>query len=301
MPMPVGPCNLLLKVNTMKRQDFRLSHRMRVRWVEVDMQQIVFNGHYLMYFDTAVTEYWRQLAMPYAATMHQLGGDLYVKKASVEYHASAEMDDFLDVCLRCEHVGNSSMRFVGAIFRGDTLLITSELVYVYADPAIKKSLSVPPALRSLLEAFEKGEDMVELKVGPWSDLQALASPLRTEVFVQEQGVPADMEWDSRDAAAVHAVVINRMDMVLATGRLMQTAPGQSRIGRMAVKKQMRGSDLGTRVLRGLIEVARRRGDTQVHLHAQCSAQGFYQRQGFQPQGEVFEEAGIAHIEMALTL
>ena len=54
----------------MKRQDFRLSHRMRVRWVEVDMQKIVFNGHYLMYFDTAVTEYWRQLAMPYAETMH---------------------------------------------------------------------------------------------------------------------------------------------------------------------------------------------------------------------------------------
>ena len=64
----------------MKRQDFRFSHRLRVRWVEVDMQQIVFNGHYLMYFDTAVTDYWRQLAMPYAETMHQLGGDLYVKR-----------------------------------------------------------------------------------------------------------------------------------------------------------------------------------------------------------------------------
>ena len=63
----------------MQRQDFRFSHRLRVRWVEVDMQQIVFNGHYLMYFDTAVTDYWRRLAMPYAATMQQLGGDLYVK------------------------------------------------------------------------------------------------------------------------------------------------------------------------------------------------------------------------------
>jgi len=109
----------------MKRQDFRFSHRLRVRWVEVDMQQIVFNGHYLMYFDTAVTDYWRQLAMPYAETMHQLGGDLYVKKASVEYHASAEMDDFLQVCMRCERIGNSSMTFVGAIFRGDELLITA--------------------------------------------------------------------------------------------------------------------------------------------------------------------------------
>ena len=131
----------------MKRQDFRFAHRLRVRWVEVDMQQIVFNGHYLMYFDTAVTDYWRSLAMPYAATMHQLGGDLYVKKASVEYHASAEMDDFLEVCMRCDRIGNSSMTFVGAIFRGDELLITSELVYVYADPVAKKSQAIPPALR----------------------------------------------------------------------------------------------------------------------------------------------------------
>ena len=127
MPTRAGPSNTLLEVEiTMKRQDFRFAHRLRVRWVEVDMQQIVFNGHYLMYFDTAVTDYWRALAMPYAATMQQLGGDLYVKKASVEYHASAEMDDFLDVCMRCERVGNSSMTFVGAIFRGDELLIKED-------------------------------------------------------------------------------------------------------------------------------------------------------------------------------
>jgi YbgC/YbaW family acyl-CoA thioester hydrolase len=301
MPMQAKRCNTLLKVKPMKRQDFRFSHRMRVRWVEVDMQQIVFNGHYLMYFDTAVTDYWRQVAMPYAATMQQLGGDMYVKKASVEYHASAEMDDFLDVCLRCDRIGNSSMTFVGAIFRGDELLITSELIYVYADPAVKKSLPVPPALRGMLEAFEKGEDMVELLIGPWVELQALASPLRTEVFVHEQKVPAEMEWDNGDAMALHAVVLNRMGMVLATGRLLQTAGGVARIGRMAVKKQMRGSDLGRRVLQGLIDAAKDRGDHQVILHAQCSAEGFYRRAGFTPHGAVFEEAGMAHIEMQLSL
>lgn len=299
--MQAGHCNTLLKVELMKRQDFRFSHRMRVRWVEVDMQEIVFNGHYLMYFDTAVTDYWRQVAMPYAATMHQLGGDMYVKKASVEYHASAEMDDFLEVCLRCERIGNSSMGFVGAIFRGDELLITGELVYVYADPVAKKSLPVPAALRGMLEAFEKGEDMVDLRVGAWSELKDLASPLRTEVFVHEQKVPADMEWDSEDAQAVHAVLTNRMGMVLATGRLLQASHGVARIGRMAVKKQMRGSDLGRRVLNGLMDVARARGDKRVMLHAQCSAQGFYQRLGFQAQGDVFDEAGMAHIEMTIAL
>jgi len=285
----------------MKRQDFRFAHRLRVRWVEVDMQQIVFNGHYLMYFDTAVTDYWRALAMPYAATMHQLGGDLYVKKASVEYHASAEMDDFLEVCMRCERVGNSSLTFVGAIFRGDALLISSELVYVYADPVAKKSQRVPTALRELLEGFERGEDMVQLHMGSWHDLKALAAPLRTEVFVDEQRVPAEMEWDQDDATAVHCVAINRMGLPLATGRLLQHAPGVARIGRMAVKKQMRGSDLGRRVLDALMHAARARGDREVRLHAQCSAEGFYTRAGFAPHGEVFEEAGIAHIEMVRAL
>jgi len=285
----------------MQRQDFRLSHRLRVRWVEVDMQQIVFNGHYLMYFDTAVTEYWRRLAMPYAATMHQLGGDLYVKKASLEYHASAEMDDFLDVCMRCEHIGNSSMRFVGGIFRGDQLLISSELVYVYADPVAKKSQPIPEALREMLQAFERGQDMVQLQLGSWSQLQNLAAPLRTEVFVHEQQVPADMEWDEADATALHCVAVNRMGMALATGRLLQHAPGVARIGRMAVKKSMRGSDLGARVLQALMAAARARGDHSVLLHAQRSAEGFYKRAGFAPQGQVFEEAGIAHIEMVRAL
>jgi YbgC/YbaW family acyl-CoA thioester hydrolase len=285
----------------MKRQDFRFSHRMRVRWVEVDMQQIVFNGHYLMYFDTAVTDYWRQLAMPYAQTLQQLGGDLFVKKASVEYHASAEMDDFLDVCMRCERVGNSSMTFVGAIFRGDALLITSELVYVYADPVAQKSQPIPPALRDMLEGYERGEDMVQVHTGSWQDFQKLASPLRTEVFVHEQKVPAELEWDHEDETALHAVVLNRMGMALATGRLLQHAPGVARIGRMAVKKQMRGSDLGQRVLHALMDAARHRCDTQVILHAQCSAEGFYKRSGFEPQGAVFEEAGIAHVEMVRKL
>ncbi len=285
----------------MKRQDFRFAHRLRVRWVEVDMQQIVFNGHYLMYFDTAVTDYWRRLAMPYAETMHQLGGDLYVKKASVEYHASAEMDDFLEVCMRCERIGNSSMTFVGAIFRGDELLITSELVYVYADPVAKKSQPVPAALRDLLEAFERGEDMVQLHLGSWHDLQKLASPLRTEVFVHEQKVPAELEWDEADHTALQCVAVNRMGMVLATGRLLEHAPGVARIGRMAVKKQMRGTDLGRRVLHALMDAARERGDRQVLLHAQCSAEGFYRRSGFAPHGAVFEEAGIAHIEMVRDL
>ena len=143
--------------------------------------------------------------------------------------------------------------------------------------------------------------MVQGHIGSWHDFQKLASPLRTEVFVDEQKVPADMEWDHDDETALHAVALNRMGMPLATGRLLQHAPGVARIGRMAVKKQMRGSDLGRRVLHALMDAARDRGDTQVILHAQCSALGFYKRSGFAPHGAVFEEAGIAHIEMVRSL
>jgi YbgC/YbaW family acyl-CoA thioester hydrolase len=76
-------------MNRLTRDDFRFFHRLRVRWAEVDMQKIVFNAHYLMYFDTAISDYWRALALPYEESMHSLDGDLYVVKATVEYHASA--------------------------------------------------------------------------------------------------------------------------------------------------------------------------------------------------------------------
>ena len=128
----------------MQRSDFRFFERLRVRWAEIDAQQIVFNGHYLTYFDTAVAGYWRALAMPYAATMQSLGGDMFVRKATLEYLGSAVYDDVLDIGMRCARVGNSSMSFVAGAFRQDTLLVSGELIYVFADPAAKAPLPVPP-------------------------------------------------------------------------------------------------------------------------------------------------------------
>jgi YbgC/YbaW family acyl-CoA thioester hydrolase len=181
--------NLTLSTPNMKRQDFRFFHRLRVRWAEVDMQKIVFNAHYLMYFDTAITDYWRALALPYEETMVHLGGDLYVKKASVEYHGSAKFDDRLDVALKCARIGTSSMTFTGAIFRGDELLITCELIYVFADPSSQTSKPVPDALRRVLTGFEAGEAMLQIKTGDWAALGADASKVRTAVFVRRAGHP----------------------------------------------------------------------------------------------------------------
>lgn len=284
-----------------RRSDFRNFHRLQVRWAEVDMQKIVFNAHYLMYFDTAISDYWRRLALPYEATLQQLGGDLFVKKASVEYHGSARYDDRIDVGLRCARIGNSSLLFEGAIFRGDTLLITSELVYVYANPATQTSQPVPAVLRAIFEGYEAGEAVTQLQVGTWDSVREPASSLRTDVFVQEQGISAHMVWDEADASALHALVCNKLGRPVATGRLLQHAPKVGRIGRMAVDRGLRGSRFGRDVLLGLVEAARARGDMEVVLHAQCSAEGFYTRLGFKARGTVFEEAGIQHIEMVLPL
>ncbi len=281
----------------MTRHDFRLLHRLRVRWAEVDMQKIVFNGHYLMYFDTAMADYWRALALPYEQTMHALGGDLYVKKASVEYHASARYDDQLEVGLKCQRIGNSSIQFVGGIFCGDQRLITGELIYVFANPATQTSLPVPESLRSILQDFEAGQSMTQCQVGTWDALQASAQAVRTEVFVGEQGIAPEDEWDAADATAMHAVLSNRYGLALGTARLLQPEVGMAQIGRMAVTRLMRGSGFGQQLLQALVDAALARGDLEVRLHAQRSAEGFYRRQGFEPHGEPFDEVGIAHIEM----
>ena len=290
-----------MSVTPPQRKDFRFAERHRVRWVEVDMQAIVFNGHYLMYFDTAVAGYWRALALPYHETMHALGGDLYARKATLEYEASARYDEPLETGIRCTRIGNSSMLLQAAVFRGAQRLVHGELVYVFADPATQTSKPVPAALREVLQGFEAGEPMVSVRVGDWAALGAAAAPIRRAVFTQEQGIDAALDDDGADAGAVHAVARNRFDVPLGTGRLMTTAPGVSKIGRMAVIASLRGASIGRQLLDALVQAARARGDREVMLHAQASAVGFYRRHGWQSRGAAFEEAGIEHQEMTLPL
>ncbi|MBK6866166.1 MAG: YbgC/FadM family acyl-CoA thioesterase [Ideonella sp.] len=283
------------------RADFRFLDRLRVRWAEIDAQKIVFSGHYLMYFDTAVAGYWRALALPYAQSMESLEGDLYVRKATVEYHASALFDDLIDVGIRCERIGSSSMTVAAAVFRGDALLVSGELVYVFADPRTQTSRPVPPRLREILGAFEAGEAMIDVQLRAWSEARAEALALRNEVFVGEQGIPASMAGDDADAGALHALARNRLGLVLAAGRLLAPAPGVARIGRMAVLRAQRGSGVGRAVLDALLAAARDRGDREAVLSSQATAVAFYRRAGFVPVGPAFTEAGIVHQEMKLAL
>lgn len=280
-----------------RRRDFRFFERLRVRWAEIDAQQIVFNGHYLQYFDTAVGGYWRALALPYAPTMATLGGDLFVRKSTVEYLDAARYDDLLDIGVRCERLGTTSMTLHCAVFRGEDCLVHGELVYVFADATTRAPKALPQPLKDLLEGFEKGETMVRVVVGAWSELGLEAQAIRQAVFVDEQKIPAEMEWDAADESCLHAVAYNRLGRAVGTGRLLEHVPGVAKIGRMAVVAPMRGSRVGREVLEALMRAGRENGYGEVLLHAQLSAEGFYTRAGFQRRGPVFEEAGIGHVEM----
>jgi len=207
------------------RASFRFFHRLRVRWAEVDLQKIVFNPHYLMYVDTALADYWRALALPYEQSLHAMGGDLFVRKSTLEFHASAVYDDVLDVGLRCARVGNSSLQLVSGIFRGEELLVSAELVYVFADPVAKASLPVPQVLRNLLTNFEQGQSPVRAVLGDWHSLREAVGSLRS--------------IEAQDASAQHCVLYNAMNQVVAFGRL---SPGlQAQVEGLFVSPLLRGA------------------------------------------------------------
>src|ERR1043165_7849248 len=142
----------------MPRADFVCAPRLRVRWAEVDMQKIVFNGHYLTYIDTAVAEYWREIGLPYPqGYVDRFGNDLYLRKATVEYLGSARYDDMLAVRSRVARLGRPSMTFLFEIAREaeEAPLVTAELVYVNADPKTMTAAPLPEELRERVRRYER--------------------------------------------------------------------------------------------------------------------------------------------------
>jgi acyl-CoA thioester hydrolase len=133
---------------------YRLRERLRVRWAETDAQGIVFNGHYLTYFDVAITEYWRAVGLPYPAALAGTGVDLFAVKSTVEYVAPARYDDVIDVGCRAARLGRSSITFELAIWRAGDLLTRGEVVYACADPIARKSVPVPDLIRGAITAWE---------------------------------------------------------------------------------------------------------------------------------------------------
>lgn len=129
----------------------------------------------------------------------------------------------------------------------------------------------------------------------WRDDDTVAAvrSVRHAVFVVEQNVPEELEWDGSDSACRHVIALDNAAQVVATGRL----DPDDHIGRMAVLREARGQGAGRAVLEHLIEIARERGSREVVLNAQTHAMAFYVDAGFERFGERFMEAGIEHQSM----
>ena len=143
--------------------------------------------------------------------------------------------------------------------------------------------------------------VTSIQLGDWAQMQTAAQAVRTAVFVHEQGIAPEDEWDAEDAKALHAVLWDEQGQAVGNARLLEPSPRLAKVGRMAVLREARGKGYGTRLLQALLVEARRRGHDEVRLSAQRSAEGFYAAQGFTVVGEPFDEVGIPHIEMRLVL
>ena len=143
--------------------------------------------------------------------------------------------------------------------------------------------------------------MTYLEIGDWALMQTAAQTVRTAVFIQEQGIVPEDEWDADDATALHAVLFDVNGQPLGNARLLQPSTNVAKVGRMAVLKEARGRGYGARLLQALLLEARRRGHQEVRLSAQRTAEQFYALHGFTLVGEPFDEVGIPHVEMRLLL
>lgn len=141
------------------------------------------------------------------------------------------------------------------------------------------------------------EDPYTIREANWARDRSRLRPVREAVFIQEQHVPPELEWDESDADALHVVAEDRSGRPVGTGRL--TPDGH--IGRLAVLETWRGRGVGAAMLEALMDAARRRGLPEVVLNAQVSAIGFYRRHGYTEAGEEFMDAGIPHRLMRCSL
>lgn len=141
----------------MARDDFRFGFPFRIRYSEVDAQRIVFNAHYLTFYDSAITEYFRGLPYDYMGQVEQMGQDFHVVRTLVEYKAPIRFDEEIDVMVRVARLGRSSVTFALEIHgrAADDLRATGEVVWVNTDTSTHRSAPIPEQLVSLIEAFEQ--------------------------------------------------------------------------------------------------------------------------------------------------
>lgn len=140
----------------MARSDFQFHHRFRVRYSEIDGQGILYNAHYLTFFDQSITEYLRALPYDYKAETANTGHDFHTVKTLVEYAKPVEYDEQIDVCVKTGRIGRSSIRFDFEMhgFEKDDLRATGEVVWVYTNQATHKTSPVPPCMVERIIALD---------------------------------------------------------------------------------------------------------------------------------------------------
>jgi acyl-CoA thioester hydrolase len=140
----------------MSREQFWFFHPFRVRYSEIDGQGVVFNAHFLTYFDTTITEYFRALGYDQYADAKATGLDFHVVKSLIEYKAPVLFDWELDVGARVARIGNSSLVFEFAIFSkgGADALVTGEIVWVYTSQQTHRPVPIPASIRDLIATRE---------------------------------------------------------------------------------------------------------------------------------------------------
>jgi len=141
---------------------------------------------------------------------------------------------------------------------------------------------------------------LEILIKPWQEASKEAYLIRQKVFIQEQGVPEDMELDEHDPSAKHALAYQH-DLCVGTGRLVLLDSHHAQIGRMAVLSTFRNQGIGKAILSYLIALAKAEGVLTLMLHSQVSAIPFYAKYGFIAEGSIYDEAGIPHRNMILSL
>lgn len=140
-------------------------------------------------------------------------------------------------------------------------------------------------------------DAIQVRLAHWPEDTAMLRQVRESVFILEQHVPAELEWDGIDADCVHALATSPDGQAIGTGRLLR----DGHIGRMAVLREWRNQGVGRRLMETLMAEARHRNYPRLALNAQVSAVSFYERFGFVTRGDEFDEACIPHLEMVLAL
>ncbi|MCG8493211.1 MAG: acyl-CoA thioesterase [Sneathiellales bacterium] len=143
----------------MARSDFKFFHDFRVRYSEIDAQGIVFNAHYLTYFDTAITEYLRRDEFDYSALVKETGCDFHLVKSLVNYEKPIPFDEDIEVGCRTGAIGNSSVTFILEIFKKgqEDRFANGEIIWVLTDQTTHKTVRVPDNIRNLIEKIESGQ------------------------------------------------------------------------------------------------------------------------------------------------